>query len=413
MKAVYLFSSDLASLRLVTIMWGVLSIVSFYFLGNRFGNDVGWIAFAIMLFHPWVQHHTVHIRFYELWSFTAIIGLFYTHVLVKRIASGACRLLDCCAFPVLLLLPCTVHAFGVVNALCLSAYFALSVWRSSEIKFQSFVRREWIIGLAVFLIMGIIVAGNIAVFGYATLIDGQAEDWINSTSMVQIWASFVFNAGYLSPLIVIASMTLILFRRKLDEYRHFLDLFIAVAFSLIPALVITAIKPHAFRSDYLYGVLPYVLLVVAFSVDTLGRMIFQEREALATKMFLVVIIIGSTLPTFVSNVFIDKDRLPHDVAAAMISSLGEIKAYAPNPNYFNYYLMDHEVRDIHLAAKHSSETRTDEYFFIPMRKGMSTQFFYDFNSLDGLKLIKILGKDRLDLRSNQIYVFLRKGDLRR
>ena len=44
---------------------------------------------------------------------------------------------------------------------------------------------------------------------------------------------------------------------------------------------------------------------------------------------------------------------------------------------------------------------------IPMRKGKSTHFFYDFKKLEGAQLIKIIGKDRIDLRANKIYVFLR------
>src|SRR4030095_7542819 len=282
MKAIYMFRPGLASLRLATIFWGVLSLFLFYLLGNRFGKDVGWIAFATMLLHPWVQHHTIHIRFYELWSLAAVVGLFYTDVLVEKIAAGRCRLIDVVVFPIVLLLPCTIHAFGILNILCLSAYFALTVSRRNEITFRSFLRREWTIGVIVLLILGVIVVGNMAAFGYATLIDGLAEDWIiNSTSFMQIWVSFVFNVGYLSPLIVTATIILILFRRDLHQYRRFVDLVIAVAFSLIPALLITAMKPYVFRSDYLYGVLPYVLLIVALSVDTLGRMVFRESEALA------------------------------------------------------------------------------------------------------------------------------------
>src|SRR6266478_612244 len=119
MKAVYLLRSDLASLRLATITWGILSILFLFLLGNLFGEHVGWIAFLIVLFHPWAQHHATHIRFYEFWAFISVIGMYYTKILIEKVRNGSCRLLHCCMFAVLLLLPCAVHAFGIVNVLFL------------------------------------------------------------------------------------------------------------------------------------------------------------------------------------------------------------------------------------------------------------------------------------------------------
>jgi len=311
-------------------------------------------------------------------------------------------------FAVLLLLPCAVHAFGIVNVLFLSGYVALKLWRADEISIESLMRPEWMIATLVFLVMGIIVAANLGAFGYATLIDGQAEDWNNSSSLVQIWGSFVFNVGWLLPLIAVAGVLVILISGASDEHRELTDIALAVALSLILVAIITAIKQNAIRSDFIYGMFPYMVLIAALSLNALGNMAFQGKYAIATKGFLVVIVITSTLPTFVSNVFIDKDRLPHDRAATMIDSLPEIKAYAPNPNYFNFYLNGRRVDDIRKANRRKNESGVDEYFFIPVRKGMSTQYFYDFYLIDGLRLIRILGKDRLDLRSNHIYIFVRK-----
>ncbi len=233
MKAVYLLRSDLASLRLATITWGILSILFLFLLGNLFGEHVGWIAFLIVLFHPWAQHHATHIRFYEFWAFISVIGMYYTKILIEKVRNGSCRLLHCCMFAVLLLLPCAVRAFGIVNVLFLSGYVALKLWRADEISIESLMRPEWIIATLVFLVMGIIVAANLGAFGYATLIDGQAEDWNNSSSLVQIWGSFVFNVGWLLPLIAVAGVLVILISGASDEHRELTDIALAVALSLI------------------------------------------------------------------------------------------------------------------------------------------------------------------------------------
>jgi hypothetical protein len=146
----------------------------------------------------------------------------------------------------------------------------------------------------------------------------------------------------------------------------------------------------------------------ALAIDAVGEIAVKRTDAIATKVLLTAALVGSVLPTFLSNTLIDGDRLPYDVAAADIAARKGVKVYAPNNNYFNYYLGSDRVSSIQKVNKRCNDSGVDEYFYIPVRKGMSTQYTHNFTNINDLVLIKILGKDRLDLRRNHIYVFSRK-----
>jgi hypothetical protein len=209
--------------------------------------------------------------------------------------------------------------------------------------------------------------------------------------------------------VVGVGVVLVIISRTLDRFADLFHITIALLISLLPVPLVVMLKPSAFRPDFVYGVLPYILLAAALSIDALVRISFHSHFITAMRVVLVAIIVLSTLPTFVSNLLIDKDRLPHKAAAAEIAGIPGIKVFAPNPNYFNYYLGPGRVVDIRKANQDYNNSGTDEYFYIPVRKGMTTQFFYDFNSIARMNLVRIIGKDRIDHRSNKIYVFRRNA----
>jgi hypothetical protein len=211
-------------------------------------------------------------------------------------------------------------------------------------------------------------------------------------------------------LLIIAAIVLLIRTTAFSRFSDFMYIMLALGIALLPAIILMALKPSAFRADFLYGLLPYVLLIATLSIDIIAKTSFQEQHVILARWFLASIVVLSTFPTFISNLLIDEDRLPHEVAAAEIASIPHSQAFAPNPNYFNYYLGSRRVLDIRKANQKYNDSGVDEYFYIPVRKGMTTQFFYDFNLVDGMQLLKILGKDRIDLRSNRIYVFIRKAN---
>lgn len=405
MRLVHWFRPELSAIRLATIVWGICTVALFYVLGRVYGRSVAWLGSILMLFHPWVHHHTVHIRFYECWALISILGLLFAERIIRKLKNRNCSLFDCWVYAGVVMLPGTVHAFGVVNSLFIMTYTALQL-RFNRVHLA---RSQWITLIVSFVIIGIVVSANVGAFGYATLIEGQAEGWNNSTSITQIVGSFVFNLGYMLPVLILTGLIVVKGRRVADRFHNLFHLTIALTVSLVPVAAIVMFAPNVFRADFLYGVLPYIILAGALSIDAISSMYFRDAGAQSARILMVFVAVVSTLPTFVSNVLIDKDRLPHQLASAEIATRPEGKVFAPNPNYFNYYLGDRRVVDIRKANQNFNDSGTDEYFYIPVRKGMATHMFYDFRLIDGINLLEIIGKDRIDLRSNQIYVFIRRA----
>jgi hypothetical protein len=408
MKMVTWLQPELSLLRLATIAWGILSVFSFYILGNMFGVHVGWIAFTLILLHPWAHHHAIHIRFYECWALVSILGLLCAEMMIRSIKKRTCSKFQYMIYALMIILPCTVHAYGVVNSLFILIYTFMRIWKD-KIPVGTIRRSDWLLIILTLLIGVVVVGVNMAVYGYATLFYGQTDSWNNSSSALQIVGSFIFNSGYLLPFIIVGGISLIIMDHHFAEYSAIIYLSIVFMLSLLPTIPNIILAPNTFRPDYLYGTLPYVLLITALSINAISRLSFQGRYIIWVEGFLTALVVLSTFPTFVSNLLIDKDRLPHDIAAKEIAAMSHVKVFAPNPNYFNYYLDNRRVDDIQNANRKHNDSRADEFFYIPVRKGMSTQFFYDFNLIDDLRLYKIIGKDRIDLRGNHIYVFIRKA----
>jgi hypothetical protein len=410
MKAVSSVRTDLSSLRLATAVWGVIGLVLFFVLGSMYGSHVAWMSFALLLFHPWAQHHTLHIRFYEFWSFLSIAGVLYTKWFIEKIRNHTCTPLHCLLFGGILLLPCTVHAFGIINVTFMAFYTGIALWRE-KLSLSWLRKYHWFLGGATVILLGAVIGKNLAVFAYTTLFPGESGIGGirgNSISTLQIWGSFMFNSGYLLPFVITAGILLLRNRGAFEKYRDLGYFSVALVFSLLPVVLITTVNPSPFRSDFLYGCLPYLLLMSALAIDAVGEIAVKRTDAIATKVFLTAVLVVSVLPTFLSNAFIDNDRLPYDVAAADIAPRKGVKVYAPNNNYFNYYLGSARVSGIQNANQSCNDSGVDEYFYIPVRKGMRTQYTHNVASVKDLVLVKILGEDRLDLRRNHIYVFFRK-----
>jgi hypothetical protein len=165
--------------------------------------------------------------------------------------------------------------------------------------------------------------------------------------------------------------------------------------------------PQSIRPDYIYGMLPWLLLVIVLSIEYIAQELTQIRYKMVFSVTMTLFLIVSTLPTFISNVFIDYDRFAYQEAARFISTIEHANFYSTAPGHFNLYLDENRVQQLAEIDPEMCHSQKDEYFLIRMRKGKSTLFFYDFKRLKNAQLIKIIGKDRIDLRVNKLYVFFR------
>jgi hypothetical protein len=407
LKIASIFRYEISFFRLITIIFGIFTPALLFLLGKRYSIQIGIMASVLLLFHPWAQHQSVHIRFYEIWSLISILCLWYVERITAKIKEGQTTSFHFVILAVCLLIPCTIHAFGVISLLFMVSMLLSHFYYNRADLSKISLNNKVIFGIT-FLIGAIIVGINLMVFLYATLIQTHPAYLANTESAIHLIVSSLFNFGYFYPLIIGASILVMIL--KSDYRNHTLNRYVfSIIISLLPVSLIL-LKPHAFRADFFYGILPYVLLLTALSINHLADELCKAKYINITifSAGVTVFLIASLLPTFVSNVFIDYDRLDHIEAAKMISKIKGADVYATHHPYFNVYLNKPNVQQIEDVEPEKCHSLKDEYFFIEMRKGKSTNFSYDFRKLKDAQLVRIIGKDRIDLRASKIYVFFRK-----
>lgn len=406
LKLAALIRHDISFLRLFTTMFGVLTPVLVFWVGKRYRLSVGVIAALLVLFHPWAQQHSVHIRFYEFWALLSVLGLWYVEYSLVKIRQRQTRAWQMIGLAAVLLLPCTVHAFGVLSTAFMTMMILTSVYAEKlSLREIPFVHKLWfgVTGL----VLGVIIGVNLLVFGYTSVIGDHASYTENSESALHILLSAIFNFGYFHiGLLGVFVLVAIVHRQRLSLplKRYSLSFLVSVVLS-----VVVVVKPHAFRPDFFYGLLPYVCLFIALIIEYLAQSGCKPSSVRMGEILLAGTLILSTFPTFVSNEFIDFDRLNFVEAAKIAAKLqGNAALYSSEHNYMNVYLETPIIQPMHKMNPEQCSSGQDEYFFVSLRKGKSIQFGYDVTTLQKVQLVEILGKSRIDHRMNSIFVFFRR-----
>jgi hypothetical protein len=399
-------NNEISFLRLFTVIFGVLTPIMLFLVGRRYSMKVGFIAALLVLFHPWAQQQSQHIRFYECWALISTLGLWYVDHFLKKLYLKQIRIWHMFLLAIVLLLPCTVHAFGVLTTFFLGIV-VLFPFITNFTTLPKFSKPQICCFFITFIPLVIIISVNLLVFGYASMFANHPAYTQNSESAIHIVLSAIFNFGYFyiglyGLLIIFAVTNWNKLSLPLKQYG------IAFFVSSLAGAVIT-IKPHAFRPDFFYGMLPSLCLLLAFQIEYFSQKLFRHRFVKAGSLFVTGVLVLSSLQTLISDIFIDFDRVNFSEAAMLATKLdNKPEIFAPHHNYFNAYLKTELFKPMAKMNPDCCISKQDEYFFIGMRKGKSMQFFYDITKLKNVQLVQILGKSRLDLRSNHIYVFCRK-----
>lgn len=414
LKIASIFRHDIDFLRLVVIIFGILIPVFLFLLGNKYSLQTGIIASVLFLFHPWAHFHSTYIRFYGFWALISTVCLWYVESILTKIQRGRTTFGYWITLAVCILLPSTVHAFGVI-----SSFFLLCMlishfyYHRTDFTNISLAHRS-IFGVT-FISLAIIIGTNVLLFAHAAFIEFSSYSSTNESlfarqlakqSTVHVFASTLFNFGYFYPIILVL-LLFFMFRKKSHTSIILTRYVFSMAISFIPILFIMLKAPQSIRPDYIYGIFPWLLLVTALSIEYIAQELTQIRYKMMFSVTMTLFLIASTLPTFISNVFIDYDRFDYQEAARFISTIENANLYSTAPGHFNLYSDEHRVQQLAEIDPETCHAQKDEYFLIRMRKGKSTLFFYDFNRLKDAQLVEIIGKDRIDLRANKIYVFFR------
>jgi hypothetical protein len=409
LKVASIFSQDISFFRLIVISFGIVTPVFLFLLGKKYSLQTGIIASVLLLFHPWAQFHSTYIRFYGFWALISTLCLWYVEFMITKIQQGRTTPVHYIILAISILLPCTVHAFGVVSSLLLLCMLLSHFYYHKTDLTNISLANKSIFGIT-FILLAIIVSTNVVVFAYTVFTEsspyGISESPLARQTTIHVVASALFNFGYLYPIIIVLLILVIIFKKSytnitLNRY------IVSITISLLPTLVIMVKKPQTIRPDYLYGIFPYLLLLTALLIEYLAQEFCKREYNAIFSVMMTLFLIVSTLPTFISNVFIDNDRFDFIGAAKFISKIENANFYSDSPGYFNVYLNKNRVQQILDIDPETCHSPKDEYFFIRIQKGKFTYFFYDFRKLKDAQLVEIIGKDRIDLRARKIYVFFR------
>ena len=180
-----------------------------------------------------------------------------------------------------------------------------------------------------------------------------------------------------------------------------------------------SIKINQVRFDYFFSVLPIFLILISYIlVKGVDLLVKEFKSAEIISYILACYLILLILPSFISNLLIDGDRLNWKETANYIKQQfleNEIKKpidiYSTEPGKLEYYLEDYsnDIQNKQLRAFNMHIRDHKKVFvIIPLRrsgfdirnisKSLQNSIFKNG------RLIKIIGKNRLDIHVNKLAI---------
>jgi hypothetical protein len=177
------------------------------------------------------------------------------------------------------------------------------------------------------------------------------------------------------------------------------------------------------RFDYIFVVLPFFLLVISYSLVRFLEVYVMGGHTVrdAIVVACILLLVGMVAPSFVSNAFIDGDRLNWRRGAQFLKECSSeeetgnnVVVYSPSPDYLTYYLGDESNRmSVKRLVDLGPETEEDrdggELIVIPMRRtgldfrGISWRVKRYI--LSNSYILQIIGNNRLDTHVNKLVIF--------
>lgn len=390
------------AVRALPALFSLLSVVLLVIVAARhIGREGALVAGIVATLSPLLQYHGSYIRFYaaliffSAWALLAVLALTEGR---RFPPPGRRRLLRLAGVSVLLWTPLLVHASGALAVFVCGVALLLRV-----LPRLSGPERLYALGLNAVLGTPPLVNGAVFVFSRASSSELMPQ---MSTSALSFLASLIFN---FNGLIFLAIAFVLLYCRA--GLRLYLYLPFAVALALTFAAVL--LEPSLFRPDYLLSLLPLTYFLFADSVRRIGDSLGGTPFARRTAHLLVAAVLAFSLPSFVSNVWIDQDRMDYRLA---LSDLERITAgqrtlvYSHSPGSFPEALPPN-LRVAHLREEGRIEEGEFErvlYLIGWRREGFRKRFLANVET-SGIQarahLVHISGRNRLDSRDNLLFFF--------
>jgi hypothetical protein len=398
------------SLRTFSMIWSILTVPLIGLLALRFGKSVAIVAMLFALVHPMLQYFGTYIRFYSIFVFVCTVGLamsvWVPYWLSQKTNSNSNSKYFSYTLIVLLavatVLPIVFHLGGFVVS------FAIFIIGALYLKNSLY---GWIYYLTT-AVISIIPALKSLFFLYMRAEDPNQASYIMSASSSHAIASLIFNYGIGVSLAAAAGIILIFFGRnnKPDDKYEILDIKY-FSFSLvgaaIPMLFVIFIKPTIFRADYAIGLLPMVIVIAScFLVKIINEFSTRQSKMIGGVSFLIFALYPM-LPTFISDLAIDGDRLDYRALVKKIDELSGGKpaiVYSDVPDYLEGVSVDsYKITYKHIKDYDHKQRTVPVYAVCREAKGFGNRFLPDLTTLNG-PVRAIVGKNRLDHRLVRFYI---------
>ena len=400
-------------LRLLMALLSFGTVVIIALLAWHMVGPHGAVAGSILAtFSPLLQYYGSYIRFYATVTFFAALAYAVTLVVVSdggrahRYRSHPMVLVMLC---VLAWLPLTMHASGAIPLFVCSYLLFFRLWPT-----LAPVRRVWL--AAIYAICGAPVLVNALAFVFARASDGSARSLRNSmsTSVTSLGASLAVNFNGL--LFVLILFVICVFWRRL----RISLLYVPFLICLSGASLLIAVRNDLFRPDYFSTLLPIVYFLCADGLEAMVVGLGDGWGSRSVAYLVLGLAVSFTLPSFVSNAFIDQDGNDFVAAIADVKVLEPGRSVLVFSDLPGYFPRDSDGRVTVVAhAMDESSYAAVMYIVGWRREGFGKNFYMNGEAdpaaaqrrvaeiLDKSRLRKISGRPRLDMRDNLLFIFQR------
>lgn len=409
------------SLRILSVIFGIIGVMLTFVIGKEFFSyRVGVISACFSLFHPLIHFHSQNARFYSM-AYCISLLVIYVSLWVRRMLLGQEVLLKdnikLAICGVVVWLAMLVHG-SLIFSIILFLIMLLDV--IFERGVTNFIRRSaylWIpfIGIGVFVLI------NQIIFLKARLgTEGVNSDLleIGGSNCVYNFLSMIFNFGFYFWMIIPLGIWVFI----KDRNRIFGIILFSFLLSLCLYLFLS-LKSWQVRFDYFYSVLPLFLIMVTFTIVRAVDLYAKENLLVKTisAYVLALFLAGLMLPSSISNLLIDGDRLNWKEAMVYIQDyrlknrINEAAdIYSPAPDSLKFYLKNakekiepQRLREMDINS--IGRKYKDIFIVVPL-----TRSGFDLRNIpEGIRrfifengvLLKVIGKDRLDVHICKLAVF--------
>ncbi len=280
-QIIKIFRVNEFSLRLLSVIFGILAVLVVFLIGKEFFNfETAIIASFFTIFHPLIHFHSQNARFYSM-GFLFSVLLIYSSLRFRTIIlneTNSQNKLFFFLFGLFIWLPMLVHGSLLFTLVFVSLVFLNIIMQKGVSNFF----KKTVCMIPSFLIMGFFVLINQIIFlkgrfGIMAVPNDLLQ--IGGSRLLHNIFSLIFNFGY-HFWIIIPIAIWILFN---DNNKIYKIMVISFVINLL-IYILLSFKTYQVRHDYFMPVLPVFLFIIAYTIVKCVNIICTNKDILSVKL---------------------------------------------------------------------------------------------------------------------------------